>query len=68
VLLLHDLQGLSSVEIARLLRCMPGSVKVRLHRARCRFRAALEKECHFYRDERGVLLGCPKSHTGERAT
>lgn len=64
VLLLHDLQGLSSVEIASLLRCTPGSVKIRLHRARCRFRAALEKECHFYRDGRGVLLGCPKPRNG----
>jgi RNA polymerase sigma-70 factor, ECF subfamily len=60
VLLLHDLQGLTSTEIARLLRCTPGAVKIRLHRARQRFRAALEKECVLYRDERGVLVGCPK--------
>lgn len=60
VLLLHDLQGLTSVEIARLLRCTPGAVKIRLHRARQRFRAALEKECVLYRDDRGVLVGCPK--------
>ncbi len=60
VLLLHDLQGLTSVEIARLLRCTPGSVKIRLHRARKRFREALERECDLYRDDRGVLLGSPK--------
>jgi RNA polymerase sigma-70 factor (ECF subfamily) len=60
VLLLHDMQGLTSVEIATLLACTPGSVKIRLHRARQRFREALERECQFYRDERGVLLGCPK--------
>lgn len=60
VLLLHDLQGLTSVEIARLLRCTPGSVKIRLHRARRRFREAVERECVLYRDERGVLLGSPK--------
>jgi RNA polymerase sigma-70 factor, ECF subfamily len=60
VLLLHDMQGLTSVEIAKLLACTPGSVKIRLHRARQRFREALERECQLYRDERGVLLGCPK--------
>jgi RNA polymerase sigma-70 factor (ECF subfamily) len=60
VLLLHDLQGLTSVEIARLMRCTPGSVKIRLHRARCRFREALERECELYRDQRGVLVGSPK--------
>lgn len=60
VLLLHDLQGLTSAEIARLLRCTPGSVKIRLHRARRRFREALQRECVLYRDERGVLLGSPK--------
>jgi RNA polymerase sigma-70 factor (ECF subfamily) len=60
VLLLHDLQGLTSVEIAELLGCTAGAVKVRLHRARVRFREALERECHLYRDERGVLLGSPK--------
>jgi RNA polymerase sigma-70 factor (ECF subfamily) len=60
VLLLHDLQGHTSVEIARLLRCTPGAVKIRLHRARQRFREALERECELYRDERGVLLGSPR--------
>jgi RNA polymerase sigma-70 factor (ECF subfamily) len=60
VLLLHDMQGLTSVEIARLTRSTPGSVKIRLHRARQRFREALESECQIYRDSRGVLLGCPR--------
>lgn len=60
VLLLHDLQGLTGVEIARLMRCTPGSVKIRLHRARRRFREALERECELYRDQRGVLVGSPK--------
>ena len=60
VLLLHDLQGLTTVEMARLLRCTPGSIKIRLHRARERFREALQRECQMYRDERGVLLGMPK--------
>ncbi len=63
VILLHDLLGLTSVEIARLLRCTPGSVKIRLHRARSRFRAALEAGCEFYRSEEGVLLGTRKPTT-----
>lgn len=61
VLLLHDLQGLTAAEIAKLTRCTPGSVKIRLHRARARFREALERACELYRDERGVLIGSPKS-------
>lgn len=60
VILLHDLLGLTGVEIARLLRCSPGTVKIRLHRARGRFRAALEAGCDFYHNERGVLVGIRK--------
>lgn len=63
VILLHDFLGLTSAEIARLLRCTEGSVKIRLHRARARFRAALESGCDLYRDERGVLVGEPKPRT-----
>jgi RNA polymerase sigma-70 factor (ECF subfamily) len=57
VLRLHDIQGLTSAEIARLLHCTPGAVKIRLHRARSRFRALLVAGCDLYRDERGVLVG-----------
>lgn len=64
VLLLHDIQGLTSAEIGRLLRCTPGTVKIRLHRARSRFKALLEAGCDFYRDERGVLLGGRKPRKG----
>lgn len=64
VLLLHDFYGLTSVEIGRLLRCTPGNVKIRLHRARARFKAALEAGCDLYRDERGVLLGGRKPRQG----
>jgi RNA polymerase sigma-70 factor, ECF subfamily len=60
VLVLHDLVGLTSVEIARLLRSTPGAVKIRLHRARESFRAALEAGCDFHRDDRGALVGAPK--------
>ncbi len=60
VIWLHDVEGLTGVEIARLLGCTPGAVKIRLHRARRRFREVLESACDFYRDERGVLVGGPK--------
>ena len=55
-ILLHDLHGLTSVEIARLLKCTPGGAKIRLHRARGRLRAALQAGCDFSHDERGVLV------------
>lgn len=64
VLLLHDLRGLTSVEIAAALGCTPGTVKIRLHRARARFRALLKAGCEMYRDERGVLLGAPRAGRG----
>ena len=55
-ILLHDLQGLTSAEIAAFLDCTPGTVKIRLHRARSRLRAALQARCDLSRDERGVLV------------
>lgn len=60
VIFLHDLLGLTSVEIARLLRSTPGAVKIRLHRARASFRSALEAGCEFYRDDSGALVGARK--------
>ena len=65
-ILLHDLHGLTSVEVARLLKCTPGSAKIRLHRARGRLRAALQAGCDLSHDERGVLV-CgrkPTQHQG----
>ncbi len=55
-ILLHDLQGLTDVETARLLGCTRGAVKIRLHRARTRLKAALRAGCEFSRDDRGVLV------------
>lgn len=55
-ILLHDLHGLTSVEVAGLLHCTPGSAKIRLHRARGRLRAALQAGCDFSHDERGILV------------
>jgi len=42
VLLLRDIEGLSTEETARLLGTTEGAVKVRLHRARAAFRALVE--------------------------
>ncbi len=60
VIILHDLEGLTAPEIAGLLDISLGSVKIRLHRARCRLRAMLEAHCAFSRDERGVLICDPR--------
>jgi RNA polymerase sigma-70 factor (ECF subfamily) len=61
-ILLHDFQGLSGTEIAELLECTPGTVKIRLHRARTRLKAALQARCDFSYDERGVLVCGRKPH------
>ena len=59
-LLMHDVHGLKSREIAELLGDSTGSVKIRLHRARKQLRAALESGCAFSHDERGTLVCDPK--------
>jgi RNA polymerase sigma-70 factor (ECF subfamily) len=60
VLLLHDSDGLTSDEIARLLNLPLTTVKMRLHRARRRLEIALKKACSFGRDDRGVFVCEPK--------
>jgi RNA polymerase sigma-70 factor (ECF subfamily) len=60
VLILHDLQGYTNPEIARLLGLSLENVKIRLHRARARLRAELSGGCDFSRDERGVFVCEPK--------
>src|SRR5512142_1670940 len=56
VLLMHDVQGLTTREIAELLGDSTGSVKIRLHRARRQLQTALERSCEFSQDERGTLV------------
>ena len=56
VLLLHDADGLTAEEIARLLQLPLTTVKMRLHRARRQLQVALRQACEFTRDERGVLV------------
>ncbi len=56
VILLRDVHGLTGREIAQMLGSSLDAVKIRMHRARRRLKAALEAECDFSRDERDVLV------------
>ena len=60
VLLMHDTHGLTGPEIAAVLDIPLSTVKMRLHRARRRLKAALEAGCTFSCDTRGVLVCEPK--------
>ena len=60
VILLHDTHGLTGPEIASTLGLPLATVKIRLHRARLRLKAALKAGCKFSRDERGILVCVPK--------
>ena len=55
VILLHDLQGFTNPEIARITGASLENVKIRLHRARQRMKEVFSSNCNFYRDERNVL-------------
>lgn len=57
VILLKDLQGLTNPEIAEMLGSSLPTVKIRLHRARTKLKAALEAGCDLDRDARGTV-GC----------
>jgi RNA polymerase sigma-70 factor, ECF subfamily len=60
VILMHDLDGLTSPQIAAALGASLATVKIRLHRARLRLRTQLESGCAFSHDERDVLVCEPK--------
>ncbi len=60
VLILSDIMAFSHKEIAEILDIGLSNVKVRLHRARKKFRAILEDHCRFEVDERSVLVCDPK--------
>lgn len=55
VIMLHDMHELTSPEMAQLLDDSLSAVKIRLHRARGKLKAALEAGCDFSYDERNVL-------------
>ena len=61
VLVLFDLMDFSHTEVAEIMDISVENVKVRLHRARKKLKAVLEKECRFEIDERSVLVCDPVS-------
>lgn len=61
VLLLRDFEGLTSVEVAKILDMSIGKVKIRLHRGRSALRKAMVSECDFYHNEHNVLMCDRKS-------
>ncbi len=61
VILFHDMHGLTGPEMVEALGVPLSTVKIRLHRARLKLKAALQAGCDFSRDERGVLTCESKS-------
>lgn len=57
---LSELEHLSDEETARRLSLSPGTVEVRLHRARTRIQGELRSHRRCYCNERGELTGEPK--------
>lgn len=60
VILLHDVEGMTNQEIATMLDISLDAAKIRLHRSRKQLRNILKDVCHFYIDERGILVCEPK--------
>lgn len=54
-LLLHDIEGLTADQTAKISGCTVATAKIRIHRARARLTSALQRECDFYRDEEAVF-------------
>lgn len=54
-LVLHDLEGQTAREIAEICGVSLATVKIRIHRARSRLKAALDLQCDFYRDSESVF-------------
>jgi RNA polymerase sigma-70 factor (ECF subfamily) len=59
VLILSDIMAFNQKEIAEILDISVSNVKVRIHRARKKFRSILEDHCNFEVDERSVLVCDP---------
>ncbi len=60
VLILHDIEGVKLKDIATSEGETMNNIKVRVHRARKKFRAILENACVFENDSRNILLCEPK--------
>jgi RNA polymerase sigma-70 factor, ECF subfamily len=54
-LILHEMQGLTAEETAAVCGTSLATAKIRIHRARSRLKAALGRECSFYRDGGNVF-------------
>lgn len=67
VMMMADLQEMSGREIAELLDISLATVKIRLHRARQKLKAAIAAECALTRDERNVLVCEPRAPRGTRS-
>lgn len=65
VILLHDLQGFTNPEIAKITGTTLENVKIRLHRARHKMKQVFSTKCSFYRDERNVLR-CVRKEDDDR--
>lgn len=61
VYVLSEFEHLSNEDIARRLSLSLSTVKIRLHRARVRLQDELRRNCRCYFNDRGELMGEPKS-------
>jgi RNA polymerase sigma-70 factor (ECF subfamily) len=61
VIWLFDVLGFTLKEIADILELSVENVKIRLHRARKKFKSILRQKCTFDKDERNVLVCEPKN-------
>jgi RNA polymerase sigma-70 factor (ECF subfamily) len=61
VIWLFDVLGFSLKEIADILELSVENIKIRLHRARKKFKSILSQRCSFEKDERNVLVCEPKN-------
>jgi RNA polymerase sigma-70 factor (ECF subfamily) len=64
VILLHDLQGFTNPEIAKITGASLENIKIRLHRARQKMKAVFSSKCNLYRDDR-VVLRCVEKEEDE---
>jgi len=55
-IMLHDFEGMTNAEIAKMLDCSLATAKIRLHRARKKLREALGDACQLSVDARGVTV------------
>ena len=55
VIVLSEMEGLANKEIAEILDITIDNVKIRLHRARAKLKAALNKACDFYYTDQNTL-------------